>query len=308
MKQSTLGSCIRELRIQNHMTQAKLADQLGVTDKAVSKWERDVSWPDIALFPKLADLLGITVGDLLKECTGECRPSRLLQIFQMSHDIRTPLHAMIGFVEMARYYQDDPEMQSHYLDSTLVAGEYLLSVIDRAMLVAGQDGRRQQEQDLAAAGKGLEEYLRTRVPPVRARREGAAGREDFDFSGKRILIAEDMAVNREIAGELLRQKGAEVDFAEDGQVCLEKLEKAPGGHYDLIIMDITMPGMDGLEAAKRIRALPDPAKAGIPIIAMSANVYDKDRAAALEAGMDDFAEKPVFLDRWFEVLARYLGN
>ena len=78
MKQSTLGTYIRSLRTQNHMTQGQLAEKLNVTDKAVSKWERDLSYPDIALFPKLADILGVHVNDLLRECVDEGQPSRLV--------------------------------------------------------------------------------------------------------------------------------------------------------------------------------------------------------------------------------------
>ena len=77
MKQSTLGSCIRTLRMQNNLTQLQLAELLGVTDKAVSKWERDLSYPDIALFPKLADILGTTVDGLLRECKETCQPQNL---------------------------------------------------------------------------------------------------------------------------------------------------------------------------------------------------------------------------------------
>ena len=75
MKQSTLGSCIRTLRMQNNLTQLQLAELLGVTDKAVSKWERGLSYPDIALFPKLADILGTTVDGLLRECKETCQSS-----------------------------------------------------------------------------------------------------------------------------------------------------------------------------------------------------------------------------------------
>ena len=101
MKQATLGSYIRYLRTQNHMTQSQLAEKLNVTDKAVSKWERDLSYPDIALFPKLADILGVDVNDLLNECMEEGQPSRLVQIFEMSQDIRTPLHIILGCADMA---------------------------------------------------------------------------------------------------------------------------------------------------------------------------------------------------------------
>ena len=103
MKQFTLGSRIRTLRMKLNMTQAQLANILGVTDKAVSKWERDLSYPDIVLFPKLADVLGITVDDLLRVCDKECRPSKLLQAYEMSRDIRTPLHIILGYVEIIRH-------------------------------------------------------------------------------------------------------------------------------------------------------------------------------------------------------------
>ena len=83
MKQSTLGSCIRTLRMQKNLTQLQLAELLGVTDKAVSKWERDLSYPDIALFPKIADILGTTVDGLLRECKETCQPSKLLQAFEI---------------------------------------------------------------------------------------------------------------------------------------------------------------------------------------------------------------------------------
>ena len=129
LKQMTLGTRIRILRRQNGLTQARLAGQLGVTDKAVSKWERDLSYPDLALFPKLADILGVAVDDLLRDCVDEELPSsRLLQIFGMSHDIRTPLHIILGCVNLAEMHRNDPEQLLRYLKSIRVSGEYLLGI------------------------------------------------------------------------------------------------------------------------------------------------------------------------------------
>ena len=116
MKQSTLGSRVRTLRLQNKMTQAQLGDRLGVTDKAVSKWERDLSYPDIALFPKLAEVLRVTVNDLLRECGDGYRPTNLLHVFEMSRDVRIPLHIILGFVEIAKNNLDDPEVLQRYLE------------------------------------------------------------------------------------------------------------------------------------------------------------------------------------------------
>ena len=300
MKHTTLGAYIRSLRIQNEMTQAQLADKVGVTDKAVSKWERDLSYPDVALFPKLADLLGVTVDDLLNGCLDEEQPSRLLQILGMNHDIRTPLHIILGCVNLAELHQNDPELIRRYLKSIRISGEYLLKSIDYLMQVTYRDQKSIGEKEYPANVRELGEYLN--------RREEArinAGQE-YDFSGRRILVAEDILLNREILSEFIRQTGASADYASDGRECLKKIEEAPAGHYDLILMDIMMPEMDGLEATRRIRALPDPRKASIPIIAVSADVNDKERQAALDAGMNDFTEKPIFVDQLMETMKKYI--
>ena len=301
MRQSTLGSFIRFLRKQNQMTQAQLADLVGVTDKAVSKWERDVSYPDISIFPKLADIFGITVNDLLRECTDDGQPSRLLRVYEMSHDIRTPLHIILGCVDMAETYHADENMLLRYLESIRVSGEYLLRVLDRVLEAGGEDRKMLTAADFPANASELGEFLKKDLPL----RNGM--NRFYDFSGKRVLVAEDMELNREIAGEVLKQTKAKVEFAEDGEACLKMLEEKPAGYYDLILMDILMPKMDGLETTKRIRKLPDRTKAAIPIIAMTANVFEKDRNDAFAAGMDAFAEKPISTDKLFETMKKYLG-
>lgn len=302
MKQSTLGSFIRSLRKQNEMTQAQLAAEVGVTDKAVSKWERDLSYPDTALFPKLADILGVTADDLLNTCIDGGQVSRLTQIFGMSHDIRTPLHIILGCVNLAEIHRDDPERLMRYLESIRISGEYLLKSVDRLMAVTRREAEDIGERQYPATAEELGEYLNRRA----AAREKAL--HQYDFSGKRILVAEDIRVNQEIAAEILKQAGADVDFADDGQKCVERIDTAPAGYYDLVLMDIMMPHMDGLEATRRIRQLPDPEKAGIPVIAVSANVYEQDRKAAFEAGMDAFEEKPVFIDSLLRTIAAFLGR
>ena len=128
----------------------------------------------------------------------------------------------------------------------------------------------------------------------------------YDFTDKRILVAEDISVNREIISEIFMQTGAKLEFAEDGQICLDMIRSAPEGYYDLILMDIMMPNMDGIEATRRIRSMKEPQKAAIPVIAVSANVNEKDRKNALEAGMNAFAEKPVFIDKLFETIKKIL--
>ena len=300
MKRSTLGSCIRSLRMQNNMTQLQLAALLGVTDKAVSKWERDLSYPDIALFPQLADILGTTVDGLLRECEKTCRPSRLLRAFGMSRDIRLPLHIILGYVEIIRNNHEDPEMLQKYLDGIKISGEYLMSLFDQLMQAKSSGGREDTGDGCAALSGDMEKDLQERLASGQGRARA------FSFRGKRILIADDMEINREIAAEILKQTGAAAEFAEDGQICLEMVASAPAGYYDMILMDVLMPRMDGLEATRRIRRLPDPAKAGIPIIAMTTNVSEKDRSAALAAGMDAFEEKPIFTEKLFATIGRFL--
>ena len=125
-----------------------------------------------------------------------------------------------------------------------------------------------------------------------------------DFSGKRFLVAEDIEVNREIAAALLGKTGAVVEFAGEGRRCVEMVSSAPAGYYDLVLMDINMPVMDGLEATKRLRQM----GFTLPIIAMTANVGERDRRAALDAGMDAFAEKPVRVEKLFSEIAKCLGG
>ena len=110
---------------------------------------------------------------------------------------------------------------------------------------------------------------------------------------KRILVVEDNALNREITRELLEQEGVVVEEAEDGDVAVEKVKWSTKGYYDLILMDIQMPRMNGYEAAKTIRNLPNPAHNSIPIIALTANAFEEDRQDALDAGMNNHVAKPI---------------
>lgn len=300
MKKNTLGAYIRTLRLQNQMTQFQLADKLNITDKAVSKWERGLSYPDIALFPKLADILGVGVSDLLKESLGEKPPSRLVQIFKMSHDFRTPLHIILGCADMAETHYENKDRVLRYLQSIRVSGKYLLGIINKVMQTTHPEHTASVDSDSTAVN--LDDCLKNGINS----RQSLIG--VYDFSGKRVLIAEDMEINREIVGELLRQNGAEIEFAEDGRICLDKVTAAPADYYDLILMDVRMPNLDGIEATKRIRRLSDVRKASIPIIAVTANVYDKDRNTAIEAGMNAFTEKPISAEKLFEVMNQHFKS
>ena len=122
------------------------------------------------------------------------------------------------------------------------------------------------------------------------------------FQGKRILLAEDNELNREIATELLQEAGFLVECAENGQQACDMVRQAGPGYYDLILMDIQMPIMDGYEATRIIRAMEDPALASLPIVAMTANAFEEDRERALEAGMNDHLAKPIDLEKMLALL------
>ena len=124
--------------------------------------------------------------------------------------------------------------------------------------------------------------------------------------GTRILLTEDNDLNAEIATELLQEEGCTVDRAKDGVECVDMLEKAANGTYQLILMDIQMPVMNGYDAAKKIRRMDDSPKADIPIIAMTANAFSEDKQAALDAGMNDHVAKPINMNILVPMIRKYL--
>jgi CheY-like chemotaxis protein len=129
---------------------------------------------------------------------------------------------------------------------------------------------------------------------------------NFDFAGKKILLVEDNEMNRQIACDILEDNGFEVFTAENGQEAVKLIELSVPGQYDLVLMDVQMPVMDGYAATRAIRVLPAGYQSRIPIVAMTANAFEEDRKAALDAGMDEHISKPIDVDKMKYILSRFL--
>ena len=158
---------------------------------------------------------------------------------------------------------------------------------------------RLQETPLTALGQ-KQEQLHDGILPL--------SHKNADFQGKRLLLVEDNDLNREIVEEILSKYGFLVEPAENGAVAVEKLKNSQPGDFDLVLMDIQMPIMDGYEATKAIRGLEDPNLANIPILAMTANVFEEDRKAAMENGMNGFLSKPIVLAEVIRALQSILKS
>ncbi len=144
-------------------------------------------------------------------------------------------------------------------------------------------------------------------PPAEEEARNVVSAEEC-FEGRRILLAEDNELNREIAEEILEEAGFVVECAENGQIACDMVGRSEPGYYDLILMDIQMPVMDGYDATRAIRAMENSALAGIPIIAMTANAFEEDREKAMEAGMNGHLPKPIDVDRMLSLLRTQLGG
>ena len=155
----------------------------------------------------------------------------------------------------------------------------------------------------------LSELRRILTAPYREMEKAEEEKMSLQFLlGKRFLLVEDNELNQEIAQTVLEEEGLVVDTADDGTEAVEIIAKMPAGTYDLILMDIQMPVMDGYEAARTIRAMEDPAKANIPIVAMTANAFEEDRQKAFDAGMNGHVPKPIDIPELMETLKTILTD
>ena len=191
-----------------------------------------------------------------------------------------------------------------------------LSIIKRLVEIGGGSIEVKSEP---GQGTEFKIYLEFRHQPTSliagagSRKSGRRNRSaapTFDmstFAGKRFLIVEDSRMNRAILSEFLKRSGGESDTAENGKIAVDLIDEKPAGYYACILMDAQMPTMNGYEAAKAIRRMEDSDKSGIPIICISANAFKEDREAAKAAGMDDYLEKPIDVNKLIEKMLKLIG-
>lgn len=194
---------------------------------------------------------------------------QLEQQKQISRDIRTPLNVIVGYTALANRHLQEPETICRYLEKITESSEQLL----------------------ARSDEGLEKAQTTEdtTPEIEER--------PVNLAGKRVLLVEDNRLNREIAADILTECGMLVETASNGREGFQKLSLSQPGYYNVVLMDIQMPVMDGCEATKTIRRLRSKMLAEIPIIAMTAGVSDEDKKKAFDAGMDGYVEKPINISK-----------
>lgn len=181
-------------------------------------------------------------------------------------DMRTALYSSDGYTDMALKHADDGGKVREYLQKVKSSNAQISILLDDMLGIKLPNNKPQTKDNLSDAQR---------------------------LKGCRVLVVDDNEMNREISKDLLEDNGLIVEEAENGQQALDMIRAANPRYYDCVLMDIMMPVMDGLEATKQIRALPERVRAMIPIIAMTANAFEEDRTKSIEAGMDAHLTKPI---------------
>ena len=189
------------------------------------------------------------------------------------------------------------DMMGGTIDVNSVEGEGSEFIVNIPFRIAAETGPSEHAPELRAV----------HAQSFRATTDELQPEMHVDFTGYRALLAEDNYQNQQIATLILEGHGMAVEVASNGQQAVDMMQAAPAGHYDLVLMDIQMPVMDGYEATRRIRALDDEAKATIPIVAVTANAFAEDRQKVLDAGMNGYLAKPYAIPDMLDVIAEFIG-
>ncbi len=271
------------------------------------------------VIPELKDLRALVADDDFNTCSSV---TKMLSTIGMRPDWTTSGKEAVLRVKLAWEQNDE---YSVYIIDWLMPDMNGVEVVRRIRGIIGEetpiiiltayDWSDIEEEALAAGVTAfcskpifLSELREILEAPFAAQpKEDELPKESRSFEGKKLLLVEDNELNQEIATEILQEAGFLVEVADDGAVAVERLKTAAFGQYDLVLMDIQMPIMNGYEATRHIRALDRPELAQIPIIAMTANAFDEDRKAALEAGMNGHIAKPIDVPKLLELLDEILN-
>ena len=204
-------------------------------------------------------------------------------LLSLGREVRTGLYTISGSSDIALKHIDDPARIKECLEKIKRAESQIIEILDDGYQTYSRETRRPEPA----------ETEQKRVDPEIVK-------------GRRILLVDDNEMNREITEDMLEDNGFVVETAEDGAAAVDAVSKAAPGYFDCVLMDIQMPKVDGLEAARKIRALPNRVRANVPIIAMTANAFEEDRRKSFDAGMDAHLSKPIDAMKLIQVIVRYL--
>lgn len=236
-------------------------------------------------------------------------------IIQLSHDIRTPLNSIMGFLNLAKD-SSKGEDKDYYLRMATEACENMTLVLNNVIDLVSPKGDNViiKKQDWAIK-KLLNQVISSTNDMAKKVGLDSIGKKEepeeskpsrTKLEGKRILLVEDTEANAMVTGAFLKDWGVEMMRAHDGVEALEMMEKSPLKGFDLVLMDIQMPEMDGYEATKRIRKLPNKTCSKVPIIALTASVFDSEKEEALNAGMNDHICKPFTPKQLYDKIVSYV--
>ena len=248
---------------------------------------------------------------------------------RMSHDVRTPINGIRGLLYIAEQSPQDAEVQADCRKKIRSASDYLLTlsndILDISKLESGTTQLEHVPFDIAQLlaavddvsgtlagerGLGRGTSFHVRIPfeldRTAAEEVQAPDLPEIDVSGKRALLVEDNELNREIACFVLEQEGLLVDWAENGKAAVERFKDSKPGTYDIVLMDVMMPVMNGLDAARAIRSLDREDARCVPIVAMTANAFQDDIQQSRNAGMNEHLAKPIEPEKIHQAIQRLL--
>ncbi len=270
--------------------QQSIDDQIGgqhgsddhVEYRIVTK-NRKIRWvDDYGHFSKsedFGDLYYVFLIDVTEKKEAEEAESKFF--FDISHEILTPMNAVSTCIALAQRHADDPALIAKYLENARMASDHMVRLFDELLNI-----HREKE-----------------ISP-----EIIKPAEDYTDGKPRILIAEDNLMNQELLQIILEEAGFITEVAEDGNQAVEMVKNHETDYYNMILMDIRMPVMNGYDAVRQIRQLPQGTKENLPVYAVSANARDEDKAESMKAGMNGHLAKPYDGEQIIEVIRRYTKN